>query len=192
MAKWRRRDDIHETPDVSYIQNPDVQHEESDVNVRGILIFVAGLFVLMAVTLLLMRFMLNFFEKQEAKRETRPGPMALTEQKDRLPPEPRLQSAPGFGAEGQNLELREPQAEIKVIRKRWHEALEQGTVDEKTNVRTAIPIKDAIKQLLEQNTLKSRPTDGNQQQATDQPGGMPSYPSSGRMVEKRGNENSEQ
>ena len=186
MAKWKRRDDIHETPDVSHIQNPDVQHEESDVNVRGILIFVAGLFVLMGVTLVLMYFMLNFFEKQEAARETRPGPMALTEEKDRLPPEPRLQAAPGFGAEGQNLELQEPQAEIKVVRKRWHEALEKGTVDEKTKARTSIPIKDAMKQVLEQNTLKSRSVDGNQQQATDQLGEMPSYPSSGRMMEKRG------
>ena len=186
MAKWKQRDDIHETPDVSHIQNPDVQHEESDVNVRGILIFVAGLFVLMAVTLLLMRFMLNFFEKQEAKRETRPGPMALTEQKDRLPPEPRLQSAPGFGAEGQNLELREPQAEIKVIQKRWDMVLQNGTTDEQTGTRTAIPIKDAMRQVIEQNTLKSRPTEGNQQQqATDQLGEMPSYPSSGRMMEQR-------
>src|SRR3712207_3329269 len=100
MAKLKKRDDIHETPDVSYIQNPDVQHEESDVNVRGILVFVAGLFLLMAVTLLLMHFMLNFFEKQEAARETRPDPMALTEERDRLPPEPRLQGARGFGAEG--------------------------------------------------------------------------------------------
>lgn len=184
MAKWKRRDDIHETPDVSYIQNPDVEHEESDVNVRGILIFVAGLFVLVGVTLVLMYFMLNFFEKQEAQRETRPGPMALTEGKDRLPPEPRLQAAPGFGAEGQNLELQKPQAEIEVVRKRWREALEQGTVDEKTKARTAIPIKDAMKQLLEQNTLKSRPADADRQ-ATDHLGEMPSYPSSGRMMEKR-------
>jgi hypothetical protein len=183
MAKWRQRDDIHETPDVSYIQNPDVKHEESDVNVRGILIFVAGLFVLMGVTLVLMWFMLNFFEKQEAARETKPGPMALTEQKDRLPPEPRLQAAPGFEAEGENLELHEPQAEIKVVRERWHEALEKGTVDEKTNVRTGIPIKDAMRQLLEQNTLKSRPASGNQQ-TIDQMGEMPSYSSSGRMMEK--------
>jgi hypothetical protein len=185
MAKWKKRDDIHETPDVSYIQNPDVQHEESDVNVRGILIFVVGLFMLMGVTLVLMYFMLNFFEKQEAARETRPGPMALTEEKDRLPPEPRLQAAPGFGAEGQNLELQEPQAEIKVVRKRWREALKNGTVDEQTKARTAIPIQDAMKQVLEQNTLKSRPMEDGNQQTTDQLGEMPSYPSSGRMMEKR-------
>lgn len=185
MAKWRQRDDIHETPDVSHIQNPDVQHEESDVNVRGILIFVAGLFVLMGVTLVLMWFLLDFFEKREAARETKPGPMALTDPKDRLPPQPRLQAAPGFEAEGQNLELQEPAAEIKVIRRKWHDALEKGTVDEKTNARTAIPIKDAMRQLLEQQNMpKSKPADGNNQPTIDQTGEMPSYPSSGRMMEK--------
>ena len=160
-------------------------HEESDVNVRGILIFVAGLFVLMGVTLLLMYYMLNFFEAQERRREPQPGPMAFTE-KERIPPEPRLQSAPGFQAEGQNLELREPQAEIKVIRKRWDEVLQNGSTDEQTGTRTAIPIKDAMKQVIEQNALKSRPAEGNQQQqATDQLGEMPSDSSSGRMMEKR-------
>src|ERR1044072_8279476 len=39
----RRRDSIHETPDVSYITNPDVAHEESDVAVRPLLWFVGGL-----------------------------------------------------------------------------------------------------------------------------------------------------
>ena len=29
----QKRDSIHETPDVSYITNPDVAHEESDVAV---------------------------------------------------------------------------------------------------------------------------------------------------------------
>ena len=36
MARRGQRDDIHETPDVSHIQNPDVTHEESDVNVKAI------------------------------------------------------------------------------------------------------------------------------------------------------------
>ena len=183
MGILKRRDDIHETPDVSHIQNPDVLHEESDVNVRGILMFVVGLFFLMGATLVLMYFMLNFFEAQEAKREAKPGPMAFTKE-ERVPPEPRLQSAPGFQAEGQKLELQAPQAEYKVVREKWDKVLKDGTVDEKTGARTAIPIKDAMKQVLEQNALKSRPADANQQSA-DQPGAMPSYPSSGRMMEKR-------
>jgi hypothetical protein len=182
MAKWKKRDDIHETPDVSYIQNPDVQHEESDVNVRGILTFVVGLFLLMGATLALMWLMLNFFEAREAKQETKPGPMALKTREERLPPEPRLQLAPGFQAEGESLELHDPHAEYKVVRERWEKVLKDGSVDEKTGARTAIPITDAMRMLLEQNALKSKPAD---QQTADQADEMPSYSSSGRMMEKR-------
>ena len=183
MAKWKQRDDIHETPDVSHIQNPDVQHEESDVNVRAILMFVVGLFILMGGTLLMMWLMLGFFESQEAKRETKPGPMAFSKD-ERLPPEPRLQVAPGFQAEGQKLELQAPQAEYRVVQEKWNKVLKEGAVDEKTGARTAIPIKDAMKQVLEQNQIKSRPADSNQQTA-DQVEAMPSYASSGRVMEKR-------
>ena len=177
-----RHDNIHETPDVSHIQNPDVQHEESDVNVRAILYFVGGLFILLGMTLVLMYFMLNFFEKQAAKNEQRPGPMVLTE-KERLPPEPRLQAAPGFEAEGEKLELQKPQAEIEVVSRKWAEILKNGMVDEKTGVRTAIPIQEAMKALIEQNKLKSRPQENNQA-TPNQVDAMPSYPSSGRMMEK--------
>ena len=71
-----------------------------------------------------------------------------------------------------------------MIREKWDKVLKEGTVDEKTGARTAIPIKDAMRQVLEQNALKSRPADPNQQ-AVDQAGAMPSYSSSGRMMEKR-------
>jgi hypothetical protein len=178
-----RHDNIHETPDVSHIQNPDVQHEESDVNVKAILYFVVGLFLLMGVTLVLMHFMLNFFEEQAVKSERQPGPMALTE-KERLPPEPRLQAAPGFGAEGENLELQKPQAEIEVVSQKWEALLKNGMTDEKTGVRTAIPIQDAMKALVEQNMVKSRPQE-NKQGMDSEVDGIPSYPSSGRMMEKR-------
>ena len=183
MAKWKKRDDIHETPDVSHIQNPDVQHEESDVNVRAILMFVVGLLVFAILVHILMWLMLDFFESQEAKREAKPGPMAFSRD-ERLPPEPRLQAAPGFQAEGQKLELQVPQAEYRVVREKWDKVLKEGAVDEKTGARTAIPVKDAMKQLLEQNQLKSRQAASNQQ-AADQVEAMPSYSSSGRVMEKR-------
>jgi hypothetical protein len=181
MAKWKKRDDIHVTPDVSHIQNPDVQHEESDVNVRAILMFVGGLLVFAIVVHVLMWLMLGFFEKQEAKRETKPGPMAFSRE-ERLPPEPRLQLAPGFQAEGENLELLDPHAEYKIVREKWAKVLKDGSVDEKTGARTAIPITDAMRMLLEQNALKSKPEDPK---AVDQVDAMPSYSSSGRMMEKR-------
>ena len=184
MAKWKKRDDIHETPDVSHIQNPDVQHEESDVNVRAILMFVGGLLVFAILVHVLMWLMLNFFETQEAKREPKPGPMAFSKE-ERLPPEPRLQAAPGFQAEGRSLELQAPQAEYRVIQEKWNKVLKEGSVDEKTGARTAIPVADAMRQVLEQNQLKSRPAEDSKQQAADQAEAMPSYASSGRVMEKR-------
>jgi hypothetical protein len=110
-------------------------------------------------------------------------------EKERLPPEPRLQAAPGFGVnlgEGKeriNLQLREPQAEYNEMRKIWDQAL-AGKPDPRTG-RVSMPIEDAMKKVTEDGSLKTRPqTDGQQQIGA---GGMdiPSYQSSGRMTEKR-------
>src|SRR4051812_15700878 len=98
MARHGRRDDIHETPDVSHIQNPDVTHEESDVNVRSILMFVLGLIVFGVIVQFLMWYMLKFFERRQDAQTPKPAPMALSD-KERLPPVPRLQGAPGFGVD---------------------------------------------------------------------------------------------
>jgi hypothetical protein len=183
MRKSRKRDNIHETPDVSYIQNPDVDHERSDVNVRAVLMFVVGLLVFAIIVHVLMWWLLDFFEASEARKERQPGPMAITAEKERLPPEPRLQAAPGFGVDGQDLSLQAPQSEYLVVRKLWDEALKNGAVDEH-GVRTAIPIEDAKKMLLNENALKSRPQAGGQE-TLEQVEEMPSYSSSGRMMERR-------
>jgi len=189
MARRGRRDDIHETPDVSHIQNPDVTHEESDVNVRAIAQFVIGLFIFAAIVLLLMWYMLRFFERRQDKRTPPPAPMALTD-KDRLPPEPRLQGAPGFGVDlgesrREDLALKEPTAEIKVLNEHWDRILKEGQKDGSGNT-IAIPIEDAMKQLVEKGQPTRPPTEGQ----AGQPGmtggiDIPSYQSSGRKMEKR-------
>jgi hypothetical protein len=188
MAGRKRKDDIHVTPDVSYIQNPDVSHEASDVNVGSITKFVIGLFVLTVISFLLMRLLYNVLETRAAKADPPPRPMAMSEQ-ERLPPEPRLQAAPGFGVnlgEGKgmiNLQLREPQAEYREMRKIWDQAL-AGKPDPRTGL-VSMPIEDAMKKVTEDGSLKTRPqADGQQPIGT---GGMdiPSYQSSGRMTEKR-------
>lgn len=186
MARRGRRDDIHETPDASHIQNPDVTHEESDVNVRAILQFTLGLFIFGAIVLVLMWYMLKFFERRQDRQTPPPGPMALTD-KERLPPEPRLQGAPGFGVdlgEGrrEDLALKEPTAEMKVVRAQWDRVLKEGQKDGSGNV-VAIPIADAMKQLVEKGQPTRPQTDG-------QPGitggiDIPTYQSSGRKMEKR-------
>jgi hypothetical protein len=87
-------------------------------------------------------------DADEVKNEPRRGPMALSDV-ERLPPEPRLQSARGYAVEGQNLELREPDAELKVVQQKWQDALENGPRDEKGQ-HFGMPIEEAKKKIVEQ------------------------------------------
>src|SRR5437899_1860010 len=87
---------VTETPDVSYIKNVEVGHETSDVKVGGIVKFIVALGVLMGASCLLLWGMFRALESRV--KESPRSPMAQTE-KERLPPEPRLQAAPGFGEE---------------------------------------------------------------------------------------------
>src|SRR5262245_61348462 len=116
MAKSRDSGKRHvtETPDVTHVRNVDVTHEASDVNVGAVATFVAALTAMTIVVYIGVFFLFKFYNAK-AEKEPQPGPMAMTE-KDRLPPEPRLQVARGFELKlenGQviNLENREPQAE---------------------------------------------------------------------------------
>jgi hypothetical protein len=118
---------ITETPDVSHIKNPDVTHEASDVSVPGLLKFVLGLTVMCVVVFVLMFAMFRLLSAQEAEKEPPAGPMAMTE-KERLPPEPRLQAAKGFevklaNGEKVNLENKPPEAEYQVLREQWERQL---------------------------------------------------------------------
>jgi hypothetical protein len=183
----RKKDDIHETPDVSHIQNPDVSHEASDVNVGSIAKFVIGLFVLTVVTFVLMKLLFKVLENRAASLDPPRRPMALSEQ-ERLPPEPRLQAAPGFGVdEGQgkrvNLQLREPQAEYNVLNKMWTEIL-AGKADPRTG-QAGMPIDEAMKRVVEDGSLRTRAPAANQEQLDLKGSDMPSFQSSGRMPEKR-------
>lgn len=187
MARHGRRDDIHETPDVSHIQNPDVTHEESDVNVRAILQFVVGLLVFAIIVQFLMWYMLRFFERRQDAQTPQAPPMALSD-KERLPPEPRLQGAPGFGVDlgsgrREDLALKEPAAEMKVVREQWDKILREGQKDQNGNT-VAIPIEEAMRQVVDKG-LPTRPQTGGQPLSIK--GGMdiPSYQSSGQKTEKR-------
>jgi hypothetical protein len=191
MKKSKRAhiiDDIHQTPDVAYIQNPDVSHEKSDVNIRSIIIFAGGLLVFGIIVHILMWLMFNYMEDRARKEEPPQRHMALTE-KERLPPEPRLQAAPGFGVnlgEGKeriNLELREPQAEFNELSKIWEGDL-KGEPDPRTG-QVSMPIEEAKQKILSDGQLRTRPQAEGQQQIDAQGMDIPSYQSSGRMTEKR-------
>src|SRR2546421_11407549 len=146
MSDNKNAGHITETPDVSYIKNVDVNHEASDVNVPGIVSFLVGLTVLTVVTFGLMWVLFRAFEKKTT--EPPRSPMALTE-KDRLPPEPRLQGAPGFAEDlEKTASVKKEEAasapvvapgpqlpkdalyEIKILRRHWEDVLENGPADQ--------------------------------------------------------------
>lgn len=174
---------VTETPDVSHIKNLDVTHEASDVDISGILKFVLGLTVLTVFVFVLMWGLFWLLNAQQAEKEPKPGPMAMTEE-ERLPPEPRLQAARGFGVKLENgdwvdLERREPQAEYRVLHEQWERRLNCKSGDEsQTAAVNCLPIDEAMKKLLE-GGLPTRATQTNSGIA------VPSAWSSGRVSEKR-------
>jgi hypothetical protein len=189
---------IHETPDASDIRNPDITHEVSDVDTRGILWFVLALALIIGLALVLLRFMYNGFEAMAREAEGEKPVMARSAE-ERLPPEPRLQAAPGYQVEGQNLELKEPQAEWKVVRQKWEEELKgYGIVDPDQKI-GRMPIEEAIKQVGREGIKPSTTTTttttqsgtGQQQQPQQQQTGAtptqerPSDSSSGRQPERK-------
>lgn len=141
----------HEKSFVDY----DKAYETNLIGLRGIIYFGVGLFLLIVITFGLMWVMLDALESDaKQKDEATVNPMQMSET-DRLPPEPRLQLAPGFRVEGANgpvnLELREPQSEYNVLQQQWDEILKNGEKDAQTGTVVTLPINEAKQRLLQQN-----------------------------------------
>ncbi len=155
MAKHKTTD--HEESFVDF----DQPYEQNIIGMRGIIYFAAGLVLLIVITFGLMwvfQFQVLQPDYQEAN-EQNTNPMGLTDD-EKLPPEPRLQSAPGFGVDNPNggrvnLELREPQAEYRELQKQWKKLWEDGQKDEKTGTLISLPIEEAKKRFLEDKNIKS-------------------------------------
>jgi hypothetical protein len=167
-----------ETPDVSHIRNVEVTHERSDVSVRGVLTFVAALTIAAIAVHIGVWLLFRYFDSQQAKAPGR-GPMALTESKDRLPPEPRLQAAPGFqitteDGQSRNLEKAAPQTEYRVLRQQWEENLKTGLKDHSGKV-VGMPIDQAMDKVVS----------GEGPKLSDYAISMPTASSAGRATEKR-------
>ena len=192
--KGNGRVHVTETPDVSHIRNPDVTHEMSDVNINAILKFIVALTILTIAVMGLMLFLFKFLDTQGSKRDLAapPGPMARSEE-ERLPPEPRLQAARGFGVKLQNGEWvnldskkvpSQPQAEYRVLLEQWERKLHTGKNSE-TDTTAALPIEEAMKKVLEGDTLRSRQSQNGKTKLLDYAIDMPTAASSGRVTEKR-------
>jgi len=137
-------------------------YEQNIIGLKGIFYFGIGLFVLIVITFALMWVLLDVFEDQKkAEMDVDRNPMAMNE-RDRLPPEPRIQGAPGFGVESPNgrvnLELGAPQAEYWELQKQWKEVWEHGLKDPHTGAMTSMGINEAKEKFLsEQVKARSGP-----------------------------------
>ena len=134
-------------------------YEQNIIGLKGIVYFGIGLFLLIVITFGLMWALLNVFKDQkDAEFKADSNPMRMSD-RERLPPEPRLQVAPGFGVEGPNgrinLELNAPQSEYWELQKQWKEIWEHGQKDPHTGAVTAMSIEEAKQKVLGQQ-IKAR------------------------------------
>lgn len=165
----------------------DKSYEQNVVGLRGIIIFAVGLFILVVITFGLMWLLLNVMADQAAATdEKNKNPMQLNKQ-EQLPPEPRLQAAPGFGVDSPNgrvnLELHAPQSEYWELEKIWKNEWENGQKDPKTGTVVTLPIEEAKKRLLSQN-VKAVSGDAGQK-ALDESRGVISFSSAGRLASEK-------
>ena len=73
--------------------NPTVRHEESDVDIRAIFGFGAGMVAVGIVLALAVFVLFRYFNAREGAKVAPEYPLAVTDE-NRLPPEPRLQINP--------------------------------------------------------------------------------------------------
>lgn len=128
-----------------------IAYEENEIQVKGIIGFAIGLTLLIVITFALMWAFLGTMEDYWRVPDNQRNPMALSD-RERLPPEPRLQLAPGFGVESDhgrvNMELQAPAAEYKELKKQWDEIWKHGRKDEKTGTMSTMPIEMAKEKFL--------------------------------------------
>lgn len=161
-------------------------HEENDIQIKGILYFGAGLVALIVVTFALMWALINVLGDYHRDNQGQKNPMAAG-QIEKLPPEPRLQAAPGFGVDSEtgrvNLELREPQAEYRELHKQWVALWEHGEKDAASGMTKIMPIDEAKEKIVAQNPKSKTGPDveaaftNSRMYVTDQ--------SSGRMLSEK-------
>jgi len=119
--------------------NPEVVHEESDVNVRAILGFGAGLLAVGVVIQLLLLVLFSYYTKQAAQ-VPRAFPLSADYQQQ-PPPQPRLQTHP-------EEDMRQLRAQEDAILQGY------GWVDKGSGV-ARIPIEEAMK-IVVQRGLPAR------------------------------------
>jgi hypothetical protein len=120
-----------------------VRHEESDVNIRAIFGFGAGLAAVMVVVYLVVQLMFVYFDRREAESRPSEFPIAAGHE-TRLPPEPRLQT--------------QPRTDLQELRAREEEKLRgYQWVDRQAGV-VRIPIDEAMRLTLQRGLPARAPS----------------------------------
>ncbi len=171
----------HERTFVDY----DRTYETNLIGLRGIIYFGIGLFLLIVITFGLMFFLQNVMEDQAKESKDETNPMMMTD-RERLPPEPRLQAAPGFGVESEqggriNMELRAPQSEYWELERQWERQWADGQRDPKTGTVITLPIDEAKRKLLQEESAQA-PVSEQSQNSLEESRRLPSYSSVGRTA----------
>ena len=116
--------------------NPEVHHEQSDVNIRAILGFGAALFVVAAVVHVLIYVLFGYFDSRENAKVPAQYPLAATQER-REPPEPRLQI--------------NPRQDLADLRAKEDEILSSyGWVDKSKGI-VRLPVEVAMQKLVEES-----------------------------------------
>ncbi len=163
-----------QTPDVALIRNQNVTHEYSDVNIRGIIQFVIGLTVGFALVGLIVYGTFKYLYSRELRGEIRLTPIERTTA-DKLPPEPRLQLAPGHAEH--------PLEEMKDFHASQTGELNSYGWAQRSSGIIHLPI-DSAKAMLLRQTIPSRTIDSITLQ-NEQGVLIPSSMSAGRSLEWR-------
>src|SRR5687767_10334583 len=125
----------HEPLYIDALHNEDVAHEHSDVNIRSLLMFAAGLAAIMIFSFVAMRGMFMAFESMAAKNEPVLSPHALPT--GQRPPSPSIED-----------NLNEPAVLQKHRDREQEETTKYGWVDQQGGV-AKLPIAEAKKLLLQ-------------------------------------------
>jgi hypothetical protein len=125
-------------------------HEPNTVNIPGVVKFLVWLSVAVVVVALLMWGLLHYFDKRKAQEAPPPSPLAP---EVRVPPEPRLQGAPGS--------VKSPAEDIRRFREQEDQMLNSyGWIDQQRGI-IRIPIEQA-KKLIEQKGALATPPSASQ------------------------------
>jgi len=169
----------HEKSFVNY----DKPYETNIIGLRGVVYFAGFLFLLIVITFGLMVVLQNVMEEQAIETKDEKNPMMMSDT-ERLPPEPRLQVAPGYSVESEqgqlNLELKAPQSEYRELERQWGKLWTEGQKDAKTGTVVTLPIEEAKRKFLEEN-VKTR-SDEQTLKALDESRAIVSYSSAGRTA----------